>query len=43
MLIITEATINAFASFLTRQERRRENGSRTSNLYIIHAEPRAPL
>lgn len=30
------------AGFLTRQERRRENGSRTSNLYIISAEPRAP-
>ena len=30
------------AGFLTRQERRRENGSRTSNLYIIRTEPRAP-
>ena len=30
------------AGFLTRRERRRENGSRTSNLYIIRAEPRSP-
>lgn len=30
------------AGFLERQARHRENGSRTSNLYTIRKEPRAP-
>ena len=30
------------AGFVQRQERHRENGSQTSNLYTIRSEPRAP-
>ena len=30
------------AGFLQRQARHRENGSHTSNLYTLRAEPRAP-